>query len=62
MFVIAFIRYGDSVDRLEENVSVFSLISECAGCGHLTGAVSKGMPAVKLCTNKIIQFLTGGAG
>ena len=23
-------------------------------------AVSKGMPAVKLCTDKIIQFLTGG--
>jgi len=25
-------------------------------------AVSKGMQAVKLCTNKIVQFLTGGAG
>jgi len=25
-------------------------------------AVSKGMQAVKLCTNKIIHFLTGGAG
>jgi len=25
-------------------------------------AVSKGMRAVKLCTNKILQFLTGGAG
>jgi len=25
-------------------------------------AVSKGMQAVKLCTNKILQFLTGGAG
>ena len=25
-------------------------------------AVSNGMRAVKLCTNKIIQFLTGGAG
>jgi len=24
-------------------------------------AVSKGMRAVKLCTNKILQFLTGGA-
>jgi len=24
-------------------------------------AVSKGMPAVKLCSNKILQFLTGGA-
>ena len=24
--------------------------------------VSKGMWAVKLCTNKILQFLTGGAG
>jgi len=25
-------------------------------------AVSKGMRAVKLCSNKILQFLTGGAG
>ena len=25
-------------------------------------AVTKGMRAVKLCTNKILQFLTGGAG
>jgi len=25
-------------------------------------AVSKGMRPVKLCTNKILQFLTGGAG
>jgi len=25
-------------------------------------AVSKGMWAVKLCTNEIVQFLTGGAG
>ena len=25
-------------------------------------AVSKGMWSVKLCTNKILQFLTGGAG
>jgi len=25
-------------------------------------AVSKGMRAVKLCTSKILQFLTGGAG
>jgi len=25
-------------------------------------AVSKGMHTVKLCTNKILQFLTGGAG
>jgi len=24
-------------------------------------AVSKGMRAVKLCTNRILQFLTGGA-
>jgi len=31
------------------------------GCSVLV-AVSKGMRAVKLCTNKILQFLTGGAG
>ena len=29
---------------------------------HMAFAVSKGMRAVKLCTNKILQFLTGGAG
>jgi len=25
-------------------------------------AVTKGMQTVKLCTNKILQFVTGGAG
>jgi len=25
-------------------------------------AISKSMQAVKLCSNKILQFLTGGAG
>jgi len=25
-------------------------------------AISKGLRAVKLCSNKILQFLTGGAG
>jgi len=28
---------------------------------YVLAAVSKGMQAVKLCTNKILQFLTGGA-
>ena len=51
------LRYGDSVDNTFENSSVFSLIQmHC-----LVVAVSKGMWAVKLCTNKILQFLTGDA-
>jgi len=29
---------------------------------HALVAISKGMREVKLCTNKILQFLTGGAG
>ena len=51
--------YGDSVDN----------IVECRGeLQHLLPnpnvlvAVSKGTRAVKLCTNKILRFLTGGAG
>jgi len=52
------IRYGDSVDNtVEENSSVFSLTNL-----NVLVAVSKGMWAVKLCINKILQFLTGGAG
>ena len=45
--------YGDDVyNTVEENSSVISLIEcEC-----------KGVRAVKLCTNKILQFVTGGAG
>jgi len=52
------LRYGDSVDNTFENSSVFSLIQ----MHWLVVAVSKGMQAVKLCTNKILQFLTGDAG
>jgi len=52
------IRYRDSVDNtVEENYSVFSLTWMNA-----LVAISKGMRAVKLCTNKILQFLTGRAG
>jgi len=47
--------YGDSVDNTVENFSVFSIIS------NAPVAASKGMRAVKLCTNKILQFLNGGA-
>ena len=36
---------------------LWSLLPYC-----FTFAVSKGMRAVKLCNNKILQFLTGGAG
>ena len=43
-------RYGDNIDNtVEENSSIFSQIR------------IYGMWAAKLCTNKILQFLTGGA-
>ena len=49
---------GDGVDNtVEENSSVFSLIRM-----RWLPFASKGMQAVTLCTNKILQFLTGGAG
>jgi len=55
--ILAILRYRDSVDdTVEENSSVFSLI----GMHWLPSA--QAMRAVKLCTNKILQFLTGGAG
>jgi len=49
--------YGDSVDNtVEENSSVpFPYLNSLV-------SVSKGMRAVNLFTNKILQFLTGGAG
>jgi len=47
------IRYGDIVDNtVEENSSI----------SPVQVSVSEGIRAVKLCTNKIFQFLTGGAG
>jgi len=51
-------RYGDSVDNtVEENSNIFSIIQMCwvpsaRACGQ----------SVKLCTKKILQFLTGGTG
>jgi len=42
-------RYGDIVDNTFGNPNV-------------QVAISKGMRAVKLCTYKILLFLTGGAG
>jgi len=49
-------RYRDSVDNTAEEItSVFSPNP------NVLVVVSKGMRAVKLCTNKITQFLTGGA-
>jgi len=47
--------YGDSLDNIVENSSVFSLI-------RILVVVSKGMRAVQLCTHKILQFENGGAG
>jgi len=52
------VRYGDNVDNtVEQNSIVFSII----GMRWSTSAIYKGMRAVKLCINKILQFLTGGA-
>jgi len=49
-------KYGDSVDNtVDENSGLRRLLFNLV-------AVSKGLRAVKLCTNKILQFLTGGAG
>jgi len=51
-----YIRYGDSVDNtIEENSSIFSLIQ----MRWLPSVRAGG--AVKLCTNKILQFLTADA-
>jgi len=48
LIAAGFVRYGE-LDRLHPNPNVLV-------------AASKGLLAVKLCTNKILQFLTGGAG
>jgi len=51
------IRYGDSVDNtVEENSGVFSLIQ------MLWLLSAKACRTLKLCTNEILQFLTGAAG
>jgi len=47
--------YGDGVDNTVENSSVFSLTA-CTSCRQ------QGHVGSKLYTNKILQFLTGGAG
>jgi len=49
--------YGDSVDNTVEKNS-----SRLFHNPNALVAVSKGMWAVKLCANKILQFLTEGAG
>jgi len=52
------IRYGESANNTaEENSSVFPLIQM-----HWLPAISKGMWALKLCTSKILQYLTEVAG
>jgi len=43
------VQYWDSVDNTVEKSS------------SVLVAISKGIPAVKLCTNKILQLLIGGA-
>ena len=53
-----YVWYGDSAgNTIHDNSSIFSLVWM-----HLLVAVSKGTLAVKLCSNKILQFLFGGAG
>ena len=47
--------YGNSVGNTEE-------LQHLLHNPNALVAVSKGMQAVKLCTHKILQFLTGGAG
>jgi len=52
-------KYGDSEDNtVDENSGLRRLLFN----PNALVAVSKGLRAVKLCTNKILQFLTGGAG
>jgi len=51
------IWYGDDVCNVVERTLVSSPYNPNA-----LVAISKGMKAVKLCFNKILQFLTGGAG
>ena len=49
-------------------INVIEVQRQCRELQHLLPnlnvlvAVSKGMRAVKLCSNKILQFLTGGVG
>jgi len=50
-------KYRDSLDNTQLKRTQASLPNLNA-----LVAVSKGMRAVKLCTNKILHFLTGGAG
>jgi len=45
-----------NANTIEENSSIFSLIP------NELVAVGSGMQAVKFCCNKLLQFLTGGAG
>ena len=50
--LLTYARYRDSV-----HIAVERLLANL----NALVAVSKGMQAVKLCTNSILQFLTGGA-
>jgi len=45
----------------KESVDVWEL-QHLLSNAYVLVAVSKGMRAIKLCTNKILQFLAGGAG
>jgi len=54
---------SDSIEfigAVQINLSVY--LSIYLSNPNVLVASSKGMWAVKLCTNKILQFLTGGAG
>ena len=57
MPIFSRLLHGDSVDNTVKNSSTCLLRNLNALVD-----VSKGMRAVKLCTDKFPQFLTGGAG
>jgi len=54
---IYIIKYGDSVNNTVEKT-----LQRLLPFLNVLVAISKGMQTVKLCTNKILQFLTGCAG
>jgi len=61
-------KFNQQNRKYDRSISVSiqqSLISTAkifpAVSAHVLVAVSKGMQAEKLCTNKILQFITGGA-
>jgi len=50
-------KYGDGTGNTIENSSLLSLLPNL----KVLAAISKGKQAVKLCFNKVLQFLNVGA-